>query len=173
MTPSARRRPDLRIRALRIEDVDEVQRLMRRAVEHGCSAHYDETQRDAILGVYARSLFMDTLRPYESLLAEEEDRRIVGFAQLDPSRDQLRALFVEPAAQGRGVGRSLLDEIAARAWRLGCRHVRGAMALNAVTFYERAGFEPLGEEKMLTDASVLVPVLWMEKRVSAPRPVAL
>jgi GNAT superfamily N-acetyltransferase len=39
----------------------------------------------------------------------EEAARILGFAAVDPADGTVWALFVDPEAEGRGIGRTLLD----------------------------------------------------------------
>ena len=78
---------------------------------------------------------------------------LLGFATLLSCEDdalalELEALFVEPSAWRRGVGRALLDH--------GCRVARGAGARSlrvlgnghAESFYRRCGFEVLGHQAM-------------------------
>jgi GNAT superfamily N-acetyltransferase len=149
-------------RAARFEDMPESLRLIRRAIEHGCRDHYDRRQRDAVYASYACTLFVDVVSPFETIAAEHE-ARLVGIAALDPASDRLRALFVDAALQGRGVGRALLGAVEERARRRGCVRLSGAMALNAVSFYTRAGFRPSGGPERLTTSGVFVPVLRMDK----------
>jgi putative acetyltransferase len=152
------------LRTLRFEDVPEVLRLVHRAVVFGCRAHYDEAQRAAVEVAYASTLFIEALGSFESVVAEI-DGRLAGFAQLDPASARLRALFVDGEHQGRGLGSALLAEIEARAVRRGCARVHGAMSLNAVPFYTRAGFRALGGQERLSSTGVVVPIVRMEKRV--------
>ena len=111
---------------------------------------------------YARGLFAEALGPFESIVAVQEDAP-VGFAQFDPASDRLRALFVEGDLQHRGVGSLLLEEIARRVRRRGGGRLHGAMSLNAVPFYARAGFRALGGPEPLSSAGISVPVVRMEK----------
>jgi len=100
------------------------------------------------------------------LVVAEQDGRLVGAAQFDPADGRLRALFVDDACQGRGVGGMLLDEVEARAMRRGLGRVHGAMSLNAVPFYARHGFRRCAGPSQLT-GRVLVPVVAMEKPLGA------
>jgi putative acetyltransferase len=141
-------------------------RLVERAVAVGCRAHYDAAQRAAVHASYAAVLFVEMLAPFESIAAELAGR-LVGFAQLDSSNGRLRALFVDADCQGLGVGRVLLADVEGRARRHGRARVHGAMSLNAVSFYARAGFEACGGPEPLTSMGegVSVPIVRMEKRL--------
>jgi GNAT superfamily N-acetyltransferase len=158
----------LAIRLIRFDEVATVLGLIRRSVEEGCRHDYDVEQRAAVYAGYATNLFVEAIGPFETIVAQDmQDRgRVVGVAQLDPSASRLRALFVDADCQGRGVGRALLADIEARAIARLCRRLNGAMALNAVPFYTRAGFRPVGgPENLLSAANVYVPVLRMEKQL--------
>jgi putative acetyltransferase len=165
-TATAKDASPLRMRAICFEEVPEVLRLVRRAVEHGCLDHYNAPQRDAVYISYAQNLFVEALGPYETIAAERQGR-VIGIAQFDPLDNRLRALFVDAGYQKRGVGRALLADIENRAKRHGADRLHGAMSLNAVAFYLRAGFRPCGGPERLVSASILVPVLRMEKDLRA------
>lgn len=77
------------------------------------------------------------------IVAVGDERRIVGCVHLDeyaPSIAELRSLAVAPGAQGKGVGRALVDATVDLARR------RGYATLFAVSndeaFFRRFGFEP-------------------------------
>ena len=146
----------------RFEDVPGILRLIERALEHGCRDDYDERQRRAVYLGYASTLFIDAVGPFETLVAEIGGR-LVGAAQLDPRTGLLRALFADAGFQGQGVGRALLAAIESRARAAHCERLCGAMSLNAVEFYRRAGFRARGGPERLRGAVTWVPVLWMEK----------
>jgi putative acetyltransferase len=150
------------LRRGRFEDVPGILRLIGRALETGCREVYDQRQRRWVYTTYASSLFIDSVGPLETLVAES-DGRLAGVAQLDPRSGILRALFVDDGFQGRGVGRALLERVEARARAAGCARLHGAMSLNAIAFYRSAGFLPSGEAQSLRGDGVRVPVLWMEK----------
>jgi len=154
--------PSLSLRAARFEEISDVLRLVNRAVEHGCRTHYDATQRRAVYATYATHLFVETLGPIETVVAEQGGR-LVGMAQLDPGEGRLRALFVDAALQGQGIGRLLLAEVERRARERGLGTLHGAMALNAVPFYTRAGFHQAARSAVLRSAATAIPVVPMEK----------
>ena len=76
-------------------------------------------------------------------LGAVDDGQVVGVATFVPDgsgRWQLRGMAVDPARQGQGVGRALLEEGAARLGPLWA-HARDA----ALGFYERLGWVVEGE----------------------------
>ena len=158
--------PTLSVRAARFEDVSAILLLIEGAVEHGCRDHYDEAQLRAVYVGYASNLYADAVGPFEMMVAEI-DGQLAGVAQLDVDTGVLRALFVDAALQGQGVGRVLLAATETRAREAGCSRLRGAMSLNAVPFYGQAGYRPCGGPARLLTGGLRVPVTWMEKSLRA------
>jgi putative acetyltransferase len=83
----------------------------------------------------------DHYLPQAETLILEEDSRVLGFLSLHENR--LAALFVSPEAQGRGLGRQLLDE---------AKRLRSSLELNvysandrAIAFYQAGGFSTVAE----------------------------
>jgi N-acetylglutamate synthase-like GNAT family acetyltransferase len=152
------------MRAARFEDVPAILRLIHRAVDRGCAGDYDRAQRRAVFLSYGQHLFIEALERFD-LIAAERAGCLVGAAQLDPADGRLRALFVDGAWQGRGIGAALVAEVEARAVRHGLRRLHGAMSLNAVPFYARQGFLPCAGPTQLT-GRIFVPVVPMEKPLS-------
>ena len=151
------------IRTGRFEDVAGILRVIRRAVEQGCEAHYQPAQRRAVFVSYGQHLFVEALERFELVVAEREGQ-VVGAGQLDPADGRLRALFVDGPWQGGGLGAALLAEIEARAIARGLRRIHGAMSLNGVPFYTSQGFRPCGGPTQLS-GRIFVPVLPMEKNL--------
>jgi GNAT superfamily N-acetyltransferase len=151
-------------RAVRFEEVSDVLRLVRRAIEQGCRHHYDPAQRAAVYGSYARCLFVDAVAPsaLETVVVEQEGH-IMAVAQLDHEDQRLRALFVDDAHQRAGIGRALLANVEERVRARGGARLHGAMSLNAVPFYLRAGFRSCGGRERLVSVGIALPVLRMEK----------
>ena len=154
--------PTLSVRAARFEEVSAILRLIEGAIEQGCRDHYDRAQRRAVYLGYASNMFVDAVGPFQTLAAEIGGQ-LVAVAQLDVAAGALRALFVDAATQGQGVGRALLAAVEERARAAGCSRLRGAMSINAVPFYARAGYLLRGGPAWLRSAGLRVPVRWMEK----------
>ena len=154
--------PSVSLRFARFEDLSGILRLIERAIEHGCRDHYDERQRRSVYRAYASSMFIEALGPFETVVAEIGGR-LVGAAQIDPRSGLLRALFADAGFQGQGVGRALLGAMESRARAAHCERLFGAMSLNAVEFYRRAGFRAEGEPELVGGTPIRLRVLWMDK----------
>jgi GNAT superfamily N-acetyltransferase len=101
-------------------------------------------------------------RDYQAMLAErgrgwvaELEGRIAGFAVADASRCNVWALFVEPAAEGRGIGRALHDAMmewffasagVAQVW-LGTEPGTRAAGFYAAAGWRYAGLDANGEAR--------------------------
>jgi GNAT superfamily N-acetyltransferase len=74
---------------------------------------------------------------------------------------------VAPELQGQGLGRVLLTAIERLARERRLRAIEGAMSLNAVPFYRRAGYEARRGPEHLIRSGVRVPILNMRKTLDA------
>jgi predicted GNAT family N-acyltransferase len=84
---------------------------------------------------------------------------------LTPSEVKLRQMAVAPAAQGRGLGRLLLERLHAELRRQGCERVILHARLTAVGFYSKLGYRCEGEE--FTEVGIPHRRMW--KRLAEPR----
>jgi GNAT superfamily N-acetyltransferase len=156
--------PGTVLRRAAFEDVPEMLRVIGRALERGSVRHYGREQRRAVYLGYATGLYVEVIGGFDTVVAEQRGR-LVGFAQLDAQVGRLRALFVDAPAQGRGLGGVLLAAIVEQARRRGCARLHGAMSLNAVGFYSRAGFRRCPGTDRLVIVGTVVPVVTMDRWV--------
>ncbi|MET7749528.1 GNAT family N-acetyltransferase [Micromonospora sp. NPDC005367] len=153
---------------IRPEEPDDAEAIARVHVR-GWQAGYADIMPDEVLGRLNVTAWAQRRRdlgtaapehPFTTLLAEAGDAGIVGFASfgpyrvdqdrtnLDPSRGELLALYVDPAHWGDGTARALfaaactgltsLGFTGYRVWVLEENH-------RARRFYARAGLSPDGE----------------------------
>jgi len=78
------------------------------------------------------------------------EKEVVGFGHLVPTEGEIRAVYVHPDAGGRGVGTAVLESLESRARDLRLDELSLSASLNAVGFYEQAGYEPAGRETYST-----------------------
>jgi GNAT superfamily N-acetyltransferase len=72
----------------------------------------------------------------------EENHRIQGLAALDG--EEAKRLYVDPALQGRGIGRALFAHIETLARTRGLDFLHGEASPSAAPFYQRLGFVVVG-----------------------------
>ena len=70
----------------------------------------------------------------------EEGSIILGFGVLNQESAVVEAVYVSPGAGRRGIGLTILGKLEERAGALGLGVLRLNASLNAVPFYERAGY---------------------------------
>ena len=97
----------------------------------------------------------DAIAPHHEAIAEGRVRvavdgqgRILGFSvvlKVKHGTCELDDLFVEPDSMRLGVGRVLIEDVAARAATEGANYVTVIANPRAVGFYERLGFQITGE----------------------------
>ena len=108
--------------------------------------------------------YEEKIRTKEFLIAEE-DGDMVGFGVLDQTSAEIEALYVSPKAGRRGIGLELLRKLEERACDLGLLVLRLNASLNAVPFYEKAGF--VGHERSMyrLTTGVEIPCVPMSKKI--------
>ncbi|MDR8015098.1 N-acetyltransferase [Ectopseudomonas guguanensis] len=122
---------------------------------------YHPTDSDAVLDLWLRASILahdfvpesfwreqlpamrELYLPQAETLVLEEKGQVLGFASLHEQR--LAALFVNPDAQGRGLGRRLLDDAKSRRDSLELGVYRANA--RAVAFYRAGGFVTLNETR--------------------------
>ncbi|MDF2093802.1 ribosomal protein S18-alanine N-acetyltransferase [Knoellia sp. 3-2P3] len=123
------------LRELRWTDIGELAALERELFPH--DAWSEPTWWSELAG-----------RPRRDYVVEEDAGGIAGYAGLDVGSEvaDVMTIAVAPRAQGRGLGRTLLEELVDRARRRGAEYLMLEVRddnLPARRLYERAGFELL------------------------------
>jgi N-acetylglutamate synthase-like GNAT family acetyltransferase len=106
--------------------------------------------------------YEEIIRAKEFLIAEEGGI-ILGFGVLDRERAEIEALYVSPQVGRRGIGLELLRKLEERACDLGLKTLRLNASLNAVPFYEKAGFVGHERSKYLLSTGVEIACVPMSK----------
>ncbi len=133
------------------DDADEIHRLIVALATY-------EREPDAVVTTAAglRAQLAALRPPFECLVVDEGEGRLVGFALYFHNYSTWRGrpglyledLFVEPACRGRGYGRRLLTRLAEIAVERGCARMEWAVLdwnTPAIGFYERLGARPLAD----------------------------
>ena len=125
------------IRTARVDEGRALEWLERRA-SRGSNA-VRRGLPDSVFAVPAAQLRAGIVR-----VAESEAGQVLGFSiLLGPHRGvcELDGLFVDPDAQGNGVGRVLIVDARAEAVRRGAQRIEVTSASESVGFYARMGFK--------------------------------
>lgn len=82
-----------------------------------------------------------------TMLVAELNGKIVGFCEVVPALEELRAVYVDPKASRQGVGNALLKSLEDVARKNNCKRLWLDSSLTAVPFYTAHGFinDGLGE----------------------------
>ena len=153
------------IRRATRQDRDSIWRVHIQAIKEICKSHYtkDETRVWSRLlkpGRYEKAI------DSKALFVADDDDSIVGFGHLDLENERIEALYVSPKYVGIGVGKKILQVLERIAEQSGSKIVHVLSTLNAVPFYERAGYRPQGHSKHLLPSGLVTCIL-MAKKLSS------
>jgi GNAT superfamily N-acetyltransferase len=143
-------------------DLPALWELRTRAVRASCAAHYPPAVIDAWCASPAPASLALLVQAGGALVSEEQGRP-VGYAVLNLDTGEIDAAFVEPASQGRGIALQLLGQLESLARERGLGRLFLSASLNAVAFYERAGFVQLREEMYPHRSGIGIRSVFMEK----------
>ncbi|MGG7645514.1 GNAT family N-acetyltransferase [Rhodovulum sp. YNF3179] len=109
-------------------------------------------------------------------LAEDAEGRLLGAGGwslkapggggVTPGTAHMRHVATDPAALRRGVGRALMDEIAAAAGRAGAERLDCLSTRTAVAFYRAMGFDTLGAVEVTLRPGIVFPAVRMLRALS-------
>ena len=134
---------DCQIRSATLDDSAAISRVVIAALRGTNSQDYSPdiiAQVELSFAPEAVSTLLDKRKVFVALLGET----VAGTASLDGS--VVRSVFVDPAYQGRGIGRLLMDVIHATAVSAGVGALRVPSSITAQSFYAALGYEPIRDE---------------------------
>jgi len=137
------------------------------ALRVGCAAHYPPATVEALCASPPPASMPDLFAAGGAIVAEE-DGLIVGYAVLDRASGEVDALFVAPDRQRRGIARRLLAGLEALAAERNISRLFVTASLNAVPFYQRAGFLHVRDELYRHRGGFFMASVYMEKRLAWP-----
>ncbi|WP_078035131.1 GNAT family N-acetyltransferase [Massilia sp. KIM] len=143
-------------------DLAELWALRTRAVRASCATHYPPDIIDTWCAAPPPATLPLLVQAGGGLVAEE-DGRVIGYAILNQETGEVDAVFVEPEHQGRGIARDLMQRLETLAVARGLPRLFLSASLNAVPFYERAGFRSLREEIYSHRSGIGIRSVFMEK----------
>jgi N-acetylglutamate synthase-like GNAT family acetyltransferase len=163
--------------------------IVRKATEKDAAAiiqlHFDAVHVTAAAD-YEQDILNDWSRPLAGRLEamQEQLRRnaeqtemfvceigdqAVGFGELSPLTNEVRAVYVAPSATRKGVGKKLLQEIEKTAVSHGLTELWLDSSLTAVPFYSSQGFSGSIESEHILRSGKKMRCVKMQKTLSSPR----
>ncbi len=121
-------------------DAERIWALHVESILHFCSSSYTGEQIDEWVRVLAVERYLTAMKTLEFVVADE-DGKVQGFSILNLQTGELHAIYLSPAATGRGLGRELMKWAETMARCHGGKELILQATLNAVSFYERCGFQ--------------------------------
>lgn len=93
------------------------------------------------------------------------DGDLAGWGRLDANDGEVSAVYVHPDHVREGVGSAILARLERVAREVGLERLHLWASLNAVPFYEAAGYAALGETLHETSGGVVIECVEMEKEL--------
>ena len=143
-------------------DLSTMWELRTRAVRTSCAGYYPSAVIDTWCASAAPPSLPLLVQAGGAIVAEE-DGQLVGYAVLNLHTGEIDAAFVEPSHQGRGIALQLLQQLEALAHARRLARLFLSASLNAVPFYQRAGFISLREEVYPHRSGIGIQSVFMEK----------
>ena len=126
----------IKLRPVTIDDRYALWQVHTQAIRVSAAGHYDATQIEA----WAGRLTPEGYRSDPDVLVAEAEGSVVGFGKLNPQAGEIEALFVDPKLGRRGIGSHILQVLEDMTKGQGLTALTLDASLNAVKFYERAGY---------------------------------
>jgi putative acetyltransferase len=133
----------MEIRRFENNDADEVARI-RAATITQLTEFYEREALEAWAGAITADDFRRSGAEYHRFIALE-DGKILGYGDWKPGSNEFAGIYIDPNAQGKGVGSALFDRIEKDARDAGAPRLWANATKNAQGFYERHGFMEEGE----------------------------
>lgn len=152
------------IRRATIEDIKSIWNVHIRAIQEVCKSHYSSKEIEDWSQVLKPARYNQPIKRGSFFVAVDDDL-IVGFGNLNQDSGEIEAVYVAPEYVGRGVGREILQVLESAARDLGLTILRLSSSLNAVHFYENAGYGQQRQKRYLLPGE-MVACLPMVKELS-------
>ena len=150
------------IRRANQSDNESIWRVHTSAIREVCRQQYTEEQVEGWSSFLKPNSYEEVIETREFFVAEE-DGAIVGFGQLNLEKREVEAVYVSPEKLGCGIGYQLLQTLEQKATAHGLSKLQLSSTLNAVGFYERAGYSRLHDSKHSLPNGMELSCVYMEK----------
>ncbi|MGI4788253.1 MAG: GNAT family N-acetyltransferase [Janthinobacterium lividum] len=129
---------NIKIRPATVEDRQALWQVHTSSIRQSAVSHYNTVQIEAWAGRLVADYY--TPDPEVFIVAEADSAGIVGFGEISIQWAEITAVFVAPDYSRHGIGSRLLQALEEIAIRHGLTQLVLDASLNAVAFYENAGY---------------------------------
>ena len=163
--------PAIVIREATATDASQMWGVLKDAVRKLVAGPYTTAQVDAWIADENPASASRGLRSQRRQFVAVSQRRVVGFARI--AGHEIEALYVHPEEAGRRIGERLLATLERSAMLRDVKTLHLDAALNAVSFYESAGYQALGPSAPVLDNGLALPCVRMRKVLHQDRHLTL
>ena len=150
------------IRRATPQDRDAIWHVQTRAIEEVCKSHYAKEELQAWSNILKPERYKKAIASNACFVAEDGDR-IVGFGHLAQKKGRIEDLYVSPQYVGLGIGKTILQVLEREAEESGLKVLHLSATLNAVPFYERAGYRSQHHSKHLLPSGLVTCILMIKE----------
>ncbi len=152
------------IRRATLDDRQAIYEIQRAAILETCRRSYPEED----VTVWAGLLSPDSYHAIQDryFVVAERGGRIEGFGQLDEQEGEVEAIYVSPAASGKGTGAAILRHLEDHARQCGLKELKVRSTLNAESFYARHGYQHLALIRYRLVPSLMLVCVEMRKQLA-------
>jgi GNAT superfamily N-acetyltransferase len=155
------------IREAKQKDRGSIWNVHIRAIQEVCKSHYSQKEIEDWSEVLKPTRYKEPIKR-GSFFVAVDDNVIVGFGNLNQDSGEIEAVYVAPEYVRRGVGRKILQALESVARDVGLTILRLSSSLNAVQFYEIAGYKRQKQKRYLLPCE-MVACLPMVKELASKK----
>ena len=152
------------IRPATSRDMTDIAMVHRSSIEVTCAGAYTRDQIASWLSALHDDAYPMLLATHEIFVADAGGS-VEGFGVYDRARSFINATYVTPTRARHGIGTALVAAMEASARASGAKAIDLHATRNAVTFYERIGYERRGDTVNRLPTGVELPCVAMTKRL--------
>lgn len=154
------------IRRARDADKEAIWLIRFRAIQEVSRPYYTPLEIHHWSGSITPEYYAHTMERHELIVAEYGGK-VIGFGQLDREHGFIEAVYVSPDYLRRGIGMKLLETLEQKALDRGCIMLQLCSSLNALPFYERAGYKAEMNVRLRLSNGFEIPCIYMTKKLAA------
>lgn len=143
----------------------------RSAVRSAAASHYEQAIIDDWAPLPISTKHINELTKQidgeeaQIIVAEDDDGKIIGFGAIAPAISELRAVYVAPEAERKGIGKSILEHLENMARTQGLSELRMDASINAERFYRLQDNTLIEYGEHIMESGRKMPCVKMQKKL--------